>query len=169
MQLFGLRNEDKEDNFSTRKDGLPSKRKQDWEAVAKLKAQFKRFKVFAECKKEATDTDIKLRSLTTNDIATDEVTTDLLTAESKGMELVKQNVKERLVEKTVPFFVSQKRGRRHFQHYMKFLFRIKNFEMNVMKEFSGRESRIDVVFDQYRILSIKSATRSKRAGQETYS
>lgn len=51
----------------------------------------------------------KLRSLTTNDIATDEVTTDLLTAERKGMELVKQNVKERLIEKTVPFFASQKR------------------------------------------------------------
>ena len=90
MQLFGLCNEDKEDNFSTRKDGLPSKRKQDWDAVAKLEAQFKRFKVFAEYKKEATDIVTKLRSLTTNDIATDEVTTDLLTAERKGMELVKQ-------------------------------------------------------------------------------
>lgn len=108
MQLFGLYNEDKEDNFSTRKDGLPSKRKQDWDAVTKLKAQFQRFRVFSECTHEATDTVTKLRSLTTNDLATDEVTTDLLTAKRKGMELVKQNVKERLIEKTVPFFASQK-------------------------------------------------------------
>ena len=41
-----------------------------------------------------------------------------------------------------------------------------NFEKNVIKEFSGSVSRIDVVFDQYRLLSIKSATRSKRAGQK---
>ena len=41
-----------------------------------------------------------------------------------------------------------------------------NFENNVIKEFSGSVSRIDVVFDQYRLLSIKSTTRSKRAGQK---
>jgi len=41
----------------------------------------------------------------------------------------------------------------------------KNFEKTVVKQFSGRVSRIDVVFDQYWPLSIKSAARTKRAGQ----
>ncbi|KAG0719247.1 hypothetical protein GWK47_050881 [Chionoecetes opilio] len=41
----------------------------------------------------------------------------------------------------------------------------KNFEKTVVKQFSGIVSRIDVVFDQYRRLSFKSATRNKRAGQ----
>lgn len=41
----------------------------------------------------------------------------------------------------------------------------KTFEKTVMKQILGTVSRIDVVFDQYRPLSIKSTTRSKRAGQ----
>ena len=50
----------------------------------------------------------RLRSLTTNDIATEEVTADLLTAKDRGKDVVLQNVKQRLVEKTVPFFDHQK-------------------------------------------------------------
>ena len=109
LQLFGLCKDDAEVDFTTRKDGLPSKRIQDWDAVAKLETQFRRFKVFTEIDQDATSGDVKLRSLTTNDLATDGITTDLLTAEEKGVELVKQNVKERLVERSVPFFEKQKR------------------------------------------------------------
>ena len=65
--------------------------------------------MFTEIDQDATSGDVKLRSLTTNDLATDGITTDLLTAEEKGVELVKQNVKERLVERSVPFFGRQKR------------------------------------------------------------
>lgn len=46
LHLFGLRNDDSEEDFSTRKDGLPSKMTRDWDAVSKLEAQFRRFKVF---------------------------------------------------------------------------------------------------------------------------
>ena len=101
--------DDIEVDYATRKDGLPSKRIQDWDAVTKLETQFRRFKVFTEIDQDATSGDVKLRSLTTNDLATDGITTDLLTAEEKGVELVKQNVKERLVERSVPFFAKQKR------------------------------------------------------------
>ncbi len=110
MHLFGLRNDDSEEDFSTRKDGLPSRMTQDWDAVSKLEAQFRRFKVFATSDQEdAPPTATQLKSLTTNDIATEDIAADLRTAYERGKDVVLKNVKERLVETSVPFFDRQKR------------------------------------------------------------
>ena len=103
--LFGLRDEDADaDTFSTRKDALPSRITQDDEAVQNLVDQFRRFKVF----EGGTDTEL-LMSLASSDVATGEITENLLTADVKGKTLVEQNVQERLVECTTPFFSPLKR------------------------------------------------------------
>ena len=55
-------------------------------------------------------TDIELlMSLASSDVATGEITENLLTADAKGKTLVEQNVQERLVEYTTPFFSRLKR------------------------------------------------------------
>ena len=277
MRLFGLRNDESDEDFSTRKDGLPSKMTRDLDAVSKLEAQFRRFKAFTiSDQDDATPTITQLKSLTTNDIATEEIAADLLTADERGKDLVLKNVKERLVEKSVPFFDRQKRQKsRTFatlyetpvqdgkqkvtktikadRQLMQRLFNAaqagrqidlhnllkhelfvvplslantdkkmrstqksamlpllttglgiekvkgapqttgktciiidghaliqslgkppncktfgdyaKTFQKTVLKQFCGTVSRIDIVFDQYRLLSIKSTTRSKRVGR----
>ena len=277
LHLFGLCNDDSEGDFSTRKDGLPSKMTRDWDAMSKLEAQFRRFKVFTTFDQDNTPLAVtQLKSLTTNDIATEEIAADLLTANERGKDAVLKNVKERLVEKSVPFFHRQKKQKsktfatlyetpvqdkkqkvtktiKADRQLMQRLFnasqagrvvdlhkvlkhelsavpsslantdktmhstqksallpllttglgieKVKGapettgktciiidghaliqslgkppkcktfgdyantFKKTVVQQFRGTVSRIDVVFDQYRPLSIKSTTRSKRAGQ----
>ena len=81
-----------------------------WDVVSKLEAQFRRFKVFTTSDEDdALPTVIQLKLLTTNNIATEEIDTDLLTANERRKVVVLRNVKERSFENSVPFFDRQKR------------------------------------------------------------
>lgn len=83
--LFGLHDDCSEEDFATGKDGPPSKMKQDSDAVPKFEAEFHRFKVFTTFNLEKTCNAVtRLRSQRKNDIATQEVTADFLTAKGKG-------------------------------------------------------------------------------------
>ena len=113
LHLVGIHSDAYED-FSIRK-GLPSKMKQDCNAVPRIEAQFRRFKVFKTCDQEdACTAATRLRPLTTNDIATDEVTADLLTANDRGKDIITQNVRDRLV-KTISSIDRSSISQRHLQ------------------------------------------------------
>ena len=108
LHLFGLRNDDFEEDSSTRKDGLPSKLTWDWEALSKLEAQVRRFKVFTTSDQaDGLPNVTQLKSLTINDVATEEIATYLLTADGRRENVVLENVKEKSVEKYVPFLYRQ--------------------------------------------------------------
>ena len=130
--LYGVENENDE-AISTRKDGLPSRVRHDIEAVEKLVELFKKFNVFkldpshdgknlqdesiehnfedagdnagqeAECEPQ-------LISLATKDVATSDIQKDLLTAKDRGIALVCDNVKQCLIDQSVPFFHPLKRN-----------------------------------------------------------
>ena len=101
LYLFSLRNDDCEEDLSTHKNSPPSKMTRDWDAVSKLEAQFRQFKVFKTSDQgNALPTVTQLKSLTTNGIATEEIATHLLTADERGKDVVLENVKERLVEES---------------------------------------------------------------------
>ena len=116
----------------------------DWDAVSKLEAQFRQFKVFKTSDQgNALPTVTQLKSLTTNDIATEEIATDLLTADERRKDVVLKNLKERLVEKS--FREDQKkclssidrnaRNRRHLQPSTKH--RCKTESRRVTKKIKG--------------------------------
>ena len=50
-----------------------------------------------------------LLSLTTNDVATEDIVDALLTANTRGAELVRKYVYTRIVERNIPFFSPMKR------------------------------------------------------------
>ena len=113
--LLGLM--DTDEAISTRKEALPARLKNDEKAVNKLFCQFKRLDVFAsnvtscESNQEAlleneghSGGSSQLISLATRDVASDDIKADLLQAEERGKSLLKKNVLDRLVNKTVPFF-----------------------------------------------------------------
>ena len=130
--MYGVENENDE-AISTRKDGLPSRVRHDIEAVEKLVELFKKVNVFkldpshdgknlqdesiehnfedagdnagqeAECEPQ-------LISLATKDVATSDIQKDLLTAKDRGIALVCDNVKQCLIDQSVPFFHPLKRN-----------------------------------------------------------
>ena len=123
--MIGL--EDNNESITTRKDALPSITQRDEADVRKMGEQLKIFRVFiptgqevrthdneANIDNEESDRAVhhkrkQLLSLTTNDVATTEIQEDLLSAGQRGQSAVKQIVKTRLVEKSVPFFSPIKR------------------------------------------------------------
>jgi hypothetical protein len=116
-RLFGLGDELADGSFSTRKDYLTSRRDQDEDAICKIKYQFERFKVFhldntTNQAGSNVQTTKELVSLTTNDVATVDITESLLSAEEKGKALVVENVEQGLVNGDVPFFEKLKRQSR---------------------------------------------------------
>ena len=106
--LMGI--EDNDELISTRKEATSSRMKKDEEAVQKLVGEFTRFDVFRTTPQvtsnigSTTLPDASLISLATNDIATPEITKDVLSAYSRGVNMVKSNVSQRLVERSTPFF-----------------------------------------------------------------
>ena len=126
--LLGL----KEDSqaISTRKDALPARMKNDEKAVKELVYQFNRFNVFritltlhvpgilftvneniAESTQN-TDSEIpQLIALTTNDVATKDIQDDILCARERGIEFVKKNAQQRLVNKELSLFDPLKKNK----------------------------------------------------------
>lgn len=92
-QLFGM-NED-EVASPTRNDTIPAGIKRDEADIRRLMDQLQRFKVF-----EASD---DLRCISTNDIATADIHNDIHQSETRGKELLKSFVKERLESDNVAF------------------------------------------------------------------
>ena len=86
LSMFGLQMEDVNDDWNHRKTGL-SGRKQD---VSKLVSHFQRFGVFSYAGDE-------LVSQSTNDVAPEDVKTELVTAGEKGGTLVQVFVASRLL------------------------------------------------------------------------
>ena len=133
--LYGLLDDEVEkEAFSTRKDFLPSRRKLDNDAVHHLTQLFLRFNVFrmnvetgVDGQQQAFENDgnsqiaasptendhqkiSSLISLSSNDVASSDIQMDLLTAEQRGITQVQDNVKERLINKTVSLFATIKRN-----------------------------------------------------------
>ena len=112
--LYGLVEEDEAD-LTTRKDAVSSIKERDEEAVQKLMSQFDRFNVFFSFSTEVGHAESEpvdsvtpqLVSLATKDIATMEITENLLSAEKRGKHLVTGFVNERLVSKSVLFYRRQ--------------------------------------------------------------
>jgi hypothetical protein len=112
--MFGMDAE--EDAISTMKDGLPSRVKQDEEAVKQLIAQFERFHVLDistpyEPVTAENDATQKLIAATTKDVATEEITKALLNAKARGEQLLADNIRARIEEKTTPFFSVLKKNK----------------------------------------------------------
>ena len=122
--LFGLEDESN-DTISTRKYAQPTRVKIDESAVRSLEEHFIRFNVFKLDTVDWTDhyialeelaedmeregelinrDDNQLTSLSTNDVASDEIQPDNLTAEQRGQQKVVENTSKWLVEKSVSFF-----------------------------------------------------------------
>ena len=118
--LFGLEDDNCE-AIHTRHDVLPGRMRQDEEAVRQLVEQFNTFNVFNEDNEKATDDcddegddrqlQPQLISLTTKDVATDEIQKDLITAEERGKALICKYVKENLVDKNVSIYQSLTRNK----------------------------------------------------------
>ena len=76
--------------------------------MSKLEAQVRRFKVFTTSDQaDGLPNVTQLKSLTINDVATEEIATYLLTADGRRENVVLENVKEKSVEKYVPFLYRQ--------------------------------------------------------------
>ena len=134
--LLDLENESN-DTISTRKDTQPGRVKIDECAVKSLEEQFIRFNLFKidtvdcldqhialgneaaeEMAQQRVGTDgsntpevKQLTSLATNDVATDDIQQDILTAKKRGQELVHENLSKWLVRKDVPFFDPLKKNK----------------------------------------------------------
>ena len=89
--MFNILRSDEEDH----KDSGPTRIKRDEEDVLKLVTQFQRHDVFRET--------ADLVAVTTGDVVTDEIKSDLLEAEQRGKAAVKDFVKERLIKKETKF------------------------------------------------------------------
>ena len=120
--LFGDTEEEQEHTF-TRHDSLPSRVALDEEHVQALLNQLDNYDIFCrsginiedlsedqtlEFEKPISDS-LKLVSLATKDVASDEVMKDLFEAETKGVEAVVQNVQQRLISKEIGFFHPMKK------------------------------------------------------------
>ena len=122
--LFGV-DDDANDTISTRKDAQPGRVSVDESAVSGLKELFLRFNVFkintfdpldgyvaleeiaenVENEGERMEVDMhQLTSLATNDVATDDIQHDMLTAQQRGQQMVLENIGKYLVRKDMPFF-----------------------------------------------------------------
>ena len=108
---------EKEESISMHKEALPSRLHQDEQAVQKLVEEFKRNNAFNVIPTSTTDADsiqaappALLMSLATHDVASEDITNDLLTANERGVVQVKNFVRDRLVEKKVNFFDPVKRN-----------------------------------------------------------
>ena len=112
--LFGLL-DDEEENTFTRNDAMPSRIKLDEEKVKGLIKQFVSLDVFGTSIKtkipdsEASSKDNPLASrlvaLATKDVAVEDISNELLSAERKGKLLLTENTDQRLKEKKVGFFL----------------------------------------------------------------
>ena len=111
--LFGLLDDEEENTFA-RNDAMPSRVKLDEEKVKELVKQFVSLDVFGTSMKtqisesEASSEDqpvaSRLVALATKDVAVDDISKDLLSAEEKGKLLVTEFTEQRLKEKNVGFF-----------------------------------------------------------------
>lgn len=116
--LFGLL-DDEEENTFTRNDAMPSRVKLDEEKVKELIKQFVSLDVFGTSMKnkiadsEASGEDqpegSRLVSLATKDVAAEDISSELLTAEGKGKLLLTEYTEQRLKEKKVFFFYTIKK------------------------------------------------------------
>ena len=88
--MFGIAADADDDEF-IHKDSGPTRMRRDCNDVLKIKAQFERF---------AHDSS-QLLTLTTGEIASDDVKQDLLNAKANGKEMLTQFVTDRLITKTV--------------------------------------------------------------------
>ena len=85
--------------------------------VKSLVEQLERFGIFSVCRPKvaAVEKNITaeasghLLSLTTNDVATEDIKDALLTTKTRGAELVRKYVSTRIVERNIPFFAPMKR------------------------------------------------------------
>ena len=117
--LFDV-DDDANDTISTRKDAQPGRVSVDKSAVSGLKELFLRFNVFkintfdpldgyvaleeiaenVENEGERMEVDMhQLTSLATNDVATDDIQHDMLTAQQRGQQMVLENIGKWLVKK----------------------------------------------------------------------
>ena len=111
--LFGLL-DDEEENTFTRTDAMPFRVKMDEEKVKELVQQFVSLDVFGTSMKtmvseiEASSSDqpvsSRLVALATKDVAGEDISKDLLSAEGKGKLLLIKYTEQRLKEKKVGFF-----------------------------------------------------------------
>ncbi|MES9879848.1 MAG: hypothetical protein ABW185_03105, partial [Sedimenticola sp.] len=131
--LYGFDDgENEKQALSTRKNDISSPQRHDCDAVNRLTDLFHRFNVFKITDKstaldepqpdhsnaeestcailERNYHNAPLVSLTSNDVASNEIKADLLSAESRGMHMVKVNVTERLIDTTIPFHDTMKRN-----------------------------------------------------------
>ena len=111
--LFGLL-DDGEENTFTRNDALPFRVKMDEEKAKELVQQFVSLDVFGTSMKtmvsesEASSSDqpvsSRLVALATKDVAGEDISKELLSAEGKGKLLLTEYTEQRLKEKKVGFF-----------------------------------------------------------------
>ncbi|KAL2081649.1 hypothetical protein ACEWY4_023502 [Coilia grayii] len=102
---------DGEDDEDTHKDCLPSRLRRDNVDVIQLVDQFQRYNVFGE------ETMHELVSLTTGDVASEEILKDLTNAAESGKQIVIELVKKRLSTMTIDFHSSlTKRNPKTFSH-----------------------------------------------------
>ena len=92
--LFNIMND--EEAAPTRKDSLPNGIIRDEQDILLLVKQFERFKVFEPC--------TELCCISTNDLAPDDIREDLLEAEQRGLLLLKDFVRERIINRDMSFF-----------------------------------------------------------------
>ena len=103
-------------NLSQLKDSFLSRTSKDEADVKSLVEQFKRFGIFSVCRSKVTAVDEvnteeasgHLVSLTTNDVATEDIEDALLTTNTRDAELVGKYVSRRIVV-SIPFFSPMKR------------------------------------------------------------
>lgn len=99
LSLYDLQHDDTNSDWRHRDMG-PAGLKRDELDVEKLKQEFEKFKVFS-------NPDGELISVSTGDVAADDIRTDILTAEEKGEGLVKEFVKDRLMKKSTTNFFAK--------------------------------------------------------------
>jgi len=95
--LFGLTHDDDDDDEDTHKDCLPSRLKRDHNDVIQLVDQFQRYHVFQQ------ENMYDLVSLTTGDVASEDILNDLTHAAESGKQMVTELVENRLSTKNIDF------------------------------------------------------------------